>query len=128
MAKHIAVDLDGTLAHYDRSQRNGEIGDPINDMVQRVKEWMQQGDIVWIFTARLSGDDYAEQYSRISLWLERQGIGDCEITNVKRREFAEFWDDRAFRVYRNEGIVCRYCSIGSASRGRPLQEIEDTAD
>jgi hypothetical protein len=125
--KHIAVDLDGTLAIYDPKDRNGAIGEPIPEMVQLVKNWISDGHVVWIFTARLSGLDYDDQYSKISLWLERQGIGDCDITNVKRREFAEFYDDKAYNVKRNEGLPCSKCS-GQASWRVALQRLEDSTN
>ena len=49
----IAVDLDGTLAHYESGQYP-EIGDPIEPMMVRVHKWLDEGQEVIIFTARAS--------------------------------------------------------------------------
>ena len=38
----IGVDLDGTLAKYS-TWNNGQIGDPIPAMVERVKKWLLLG-------------------------------------------------------------------------------------
>lgn len=100
MKKCIAVDLDGTLAHYDGWKGAEHIGEPIQHMMFRVKNWIALGHEVIIFTARA-----AEEYERhhVHLWLVRNGIGQLEITNVKHKRISEFWDDRAVRVRRNTG-------------------------
>ena len=52
----IGVDLDGTLAQYDGWKGTEHIGEPIPLMVQRVKDWLEAGHEVRIFTARVSHD------------------------------------------------------------------------
>lgn len=39
----IGVDLDGTLAHYDKWIGPEHIGEPIAPMVDRVRAWLGQG-------------------------------------------------------------------------------------
>ena len=104
----IAVDLDGTLAHYDGWKGPTVIGDPIPRMVDAIKQWREGGVEVVIFTSRLScskGEDNNFAAHHIRLWLMKHGLGNLEITNIKRKEFAHFYDDRAHHVYKNTGII-----------------------
>lgn len=100
----IAVDLDGTLAHWDPEEEYDptKIGKPVPAMVERVKDWIAQGNEVVIFTARV-GDSGA--FPHIHAWLRKQGLPELKITNKKSREIAEIWDDRAVAVERNTGKV-----------------------
>jgi hypothetical protein len=50
----IAVDLDGTLAHYEGWVDELHIGQPIHLMVARVRAWLAEGKDVRIFTARVA--------------------------------------------------------------------------
>jgi len=102
----IAVDLDGTLAHYDHWRGNEHIGAPIQPMVDQVKEWIEQGHDVEIFTARVSVTSEAPDAAyHISKWLREVGLPDLEITAIKKKEFDAFYDDRAYHVIKNEGII-----------------------
>lgn len=100
----IAVDLDGTLAHWDEKgdYSADKIGEPIKPMLDRVKQWLEDGHEVVIFTARVGSEG---AYPHIHAWLRKHGIGDLDITNKKRPDFKEFWDDRAVTVERNTGKV-----------------------
>ena len=49
----IGVDLDGTVALYDKWVHHTHIGNPIEAMVKRIKNWRAQGHEVRIFTARV---------------------------------------------------------------------------
>jgi hypothetical protein len=96
----IGVDLDGTLAHYEGWVSSGHIGEPIPEMMDRVKEWIAWGYRVKIFTARCR---IKEQEAPIVAWLEKHGIGGLEITNVKDHKMVELWDDRCVQVVKNTG-------------------------
>ncbi len=98
--KVIAVDLDGTLAEYHGWQGPTHIGAPIPLMFSRVLNWIERGHEVIIFTARA---EVEFERHHVHLWLVKHGIGHLEITNVKSKRIAEFWDDRAVRVERNTG-------------------------
>ncbi len=100
----IGVDLDGTLAHFDRS--NGGIGEPLRPMLSRVTDWLAQGVEVRIFTARASDPG---QIPIVAAWLEKQGLSGLRITNVKDFDMIALWDDRAVRVQHNTGHVCGGC-------------------
>ena len=93
----IGVDLDGTLAHYDKGQDSDHIGAPIPAMVSRVKGWIAEGKSVRIFTARFEGHEYIEAWC-----LEHVGRV-LPITNQKSFDMIELWDDRAIQIVPNTG-------------------------
>ncbi len=107
----IGVDLDGTLAVYDRWCGPDHIGKPIPVMVERVKGWLAEGKSVRILTARVSSSptspkhqrDAAEALIAIQDWC-LVNIGQV-IPVVCTKDYAmiEFWDDRCVQVERNTG-------------------------
>lgn len=99
----IAVDLDGTLAEWSQEKYDpAVIGKPIPAMMQRVKDWVANGDEVTIFTARLADPG---SFPAIKKWLRENGLPDLPVTNKKRPEFEQYWDDRAVAVQTNTGKV-----------------------
>lgn len=101
----IAVDLDGTLAHYDGWKGIEHIGEAITRMLARVRRWRVQGHEVVIFTARVSreNDDRHLAREHIQSWLCDWGLGDLKVTADKSPSFDEIWDDRAVSVEKNVG-------------------------
>lgn len=121
---HYAVDLDGTLAVYDRWRGHIHIGEPIPRMVDRVKQLLADGHYVTIFTARLAGSDYVlgraanaamyltdgpdcKKYNDIAVLIEewcRMHIGQVlPITAEKKPYFHAILDDRAEQILLNDG-------------------------
>lgn len=114
----IAVDLDGTLAVYN-GWNDGEIGEPIPLMVDRVRKWIAEGVVVKIFTARVSivggysleSNRHAdtkfaeEQRLKIEEWCEKHIGKKLEVTSTKDFTMIEMWDDRAVRVVMNTGVI-----------------------
>ena len=98
----IAVDLDGTLA-VDLPHTDDEIGPPVPEMLQRVKDWVTNGEEVWIFTARLSHGDAEHVTRRIQDWLEENGLPRLPVTNRKSGRIRVYYDDRAVAVVPNTG-------------------------
>lgn len=96
------VDLDGTLAQYDGWISKDDIGEPIPAMFNKVKQWIEDGIEVIIFTARA---DRPENIPPIKVWLERNGIPGLEITNRKYPKMNRIYDDRAVQVQANTGII-----------------------
>lgn len=94
------VDLDGTLAHYSGWKGPDHVGPPIPEMLDRVKNWLNDGRQVKIFTARASNPAYLPP---IREWLRQHGLPELEITNVKDFGMIECWDDRAVEVITNTG-------------------------
>lgn len=127
----IGVDLDGTLAVYDGWKGCDHIGEPIQEMVNRVRMWISKGERVKIFTARMHGhgkptpvgdptkpggnvrDDFNPEsdvtntprdvVTPIEDWCLKHLGQKLEITNVKDFGMIELWDDRAIQVVPNTG-------------------------
>lgn len=100
---NIAVDLDGTLAEWTAEGYDpAVIGKPIPAMLKRVKEWVANGDQVTIFTARLADPG---SFPAIKKWLRDNDLPDLPVTNKKKPEFEQYWDDRAVAVQTNTGKV-----------------------
>ena len=96
----IGVDLDGTLAHYDGWMGHYHIGEPIEPMLERVQNWVNEGQEVRIFTARAS---VKEHKKFVELWLKQQGLENLQVTNLKDYGMIELWDDRCIQVIPNSG-------------------------
>lgn len=96
------VDLDGTLAVWDHTSSLDRIGPPIPDMLSFVRRMVENGIRVKIFTAR-AGDP--KQIPKIRKWLDKQGLPDLEITNVKDYSMERLYDDRAVQVEANTGRI-----------------------
>jgi hypothetical protein len=106
MSGWIGVDLDGTLATYDGWKGEQHIGDPVPEMLDRVKAWIAEGKTVKIFTARIH-DRTPSTVEVIHKWCETHIGTRLEITNVKDFGMYELWDDRAITVEKNTGkIIC----------------------
>lgn len=105
----IAVDLDGTLAHYDHWRGADHIGEPIPAMMERVHGWLKAGRTVKIFTARAT---FPDQIEPIKEWLRKHDLDGLEVTNVKDYQMDELYDDRAVQVEKNTGRL-----IGHTTRG-----------
>lgn len=97
----IGVDLDGTLAYYEKGYAQKKmIGDPIPEMFERVKKWIADGKTVKIFTARVYKK---EDVKVIKDWLKKVGLPDLEVTNIKDPGMYVLYDDRAVQVQQNTG-------------------------
>jgi hypothetical protein len=106
----IGVDLDGTLATYDGWKGVNEIGEPVQAMLNRVKQWRRDGKCVKVFTARMHGHNQPlvgggneDALTPIQNWCLKH-IGEVlPVTNVKDYGMIELWDDRAVQVIPNTG-------------------------
>ena len=97
----IGVDLDGTLAkHYDGDFDPEKIGDPVPEMVKKVKDAIDSGKTIKIFSARATDK---KNISPIKKWLKDNDLPDFEVTNEKDPSMTEIWDDRARRVIPDTG-------------------------
>ena len=103
MSGWIGVDLDGTLAHYE-GWNNGEIGEPLVPMLERVKEWLSNGMVVKIVTARVApGPDPRGGRADIEAWCLKHIGRVLEVTCQKDFGMIELWDDRVIQVMPNIG-------------------------
>jgi hypothetical protein len=108
----IGVDLDGTLAFYDKWRGPTHIGAAIPAMLDRVKQWVADGLEVRIFTARVSTDNLTERkliVSAIQKWCLVNGLPTLQITCVKDFGMITLWDDRAVHVIPNTGVALGEC-------------------
>lgn len=111
----IGVDLDGTLAQYDKWIGPDHIGEPIPAMLERVKGWLDKGLDVRIFTARVSHDGTEERVrdavvagAAIAEWCKTHLGRALPITCTKDYGMVELWDDRAVQVEANTGKPVGY--------------------
>jgi hypothetical protein len=117
----IGVDLDGTLAYYDGWKGADHIGEPVPAMVERVTKWLERGQEVRIFTARVYTDGTPQRNAEaeyamevVARWcFEHIGMV-LPITCVKDYAMLELWDDRVVRVPANSGQRC--CTSGESRR------------
>ena len=102
----IAVDLDGTLAHYEGWVSEEYIGEPILPMVERVKAWLAEGKDVRVFTARVcanSDRDVEQTRQVIEAWCLAHVGQVLPVTNVKDYGMVVLYDDRCVQVVANTG-------------------------
>lgn len=101
----IGVDLDGTLARYEGWKGEDHVGEPVPEMLRRVKQWVASGREVRIFTARVSVDEPARSrvVRSIQAWCKKNGLPALPVTNTKDFAMSELWDDRAVAVEHNTG-------------------------
>lgn len=117
----IGVDLDGTLAEFHGWVNLEHIGNPVPEMVERVRTWLDRGIDVRIFTARVDsgavalslGNETGELLVHVERvrniiqdWTEKHLGHRLQVTNVKDIKMIELWDDRAVRVVLNKGCPC----------------------
>ena len=104
---HIALDLDKTLATHESVWGIHKIGEPIQPMVEKAKEWLRKGYEITIFTARMShtGEELEKQIKLITDFLKNAGLPNLHKTAIKSKHFTHFVDDRAYHVVRNTGII-----------------------
>jgi hypothetical protein len=102
----IGVDLDKSLAIYDDFVSHDHIGEPIPAMVKRVQQWLMQGKVVKIFTARMSDADpkkRLEILDAIHAWTLKHIGRSLDATCIKDYGMVELWDDRARELEPNTG-------------------------
>lgn len=103
----IGVDLDGTLASYDRWRGNEHIGAPVKAMVEKVKAELARGTEVRILTARAhpwKGEEKASRAKRaVKKWCKTHLGQPLDVTCEKHPLMEEIWDDRAKQVIKNKG-------------------------
>jgi hypothetical protein len=124
----VGVDLDGTLAKYEGWKDDGSVGEPIPEMVDRVKQMLAEGIDVRIVTARachkkvdrggVPGLDH-EQVTKIGDWCEKHLGKRLPVQFWKDYGMRQLWDDRAVQVIANEGMPVNEHALNA------LQAAED---
>jgi hypothetical protein len=98
----IGVELDGTLAHYEKNQQRLSIGEPVAKMHMRVKQWLMVGIDVRLFTARAADP---QMLPVITAWLKQHHLEKMKLTFKKDFAMSQFWDDRGIHVVSNTGEI-----------------------
>lgn len=107
----IGVDLDKTLAYHSDFELTDDIGEPLPEMVKKVKHWLDQGLEVRIMTARVGLSDkhdanrVAQQRKRIAAWTLKHIGQELEVTSSKDYQMLVLYDDRAVQVIPNTGLT-----------------------
>ena len=96
----IGVGLDGTLAHDDGEIDLARIGQPVADMVARVRDWTARGHTVKVFTPRAAED---AGKALVEQWLRDHDLPEIEVTCEKDLHMIELWDSRSIQVIPNSG-------------------------
>jgi hypothetical protein len=100
----VGVDLDGTLAVYDGWHGRDHIGEPVESILFYVKDLLETGIEVRIFTARASMGPKTTQ--AIEAWCLKHVGQVLPITDRKDGDMVFCLDDRAIAVEMNTGF-CR---------------------
>lgn len=121
----VGVDLDGTLAEYGTWVSPVDIGNPVPKMAERVRAWLNAGQAVRIFTARVYpinecvGPDDILRFQpatprerdavaalrAIQAWTKAHFGVVLPVTNVKDYGMMELYDDRCVQVETNTGKI-----------------------
>lgn len=97
----IGVDFDGTLAYTIKNRTDPyQVGEPIPEMINRIKDWVLKGFTVKLLTARmnkLSSTGHED-------WCNKHLGFKLECTNAKDGWMEVLWDDRAIQVLPDTGM------------------------
>jgi len=116
LGEWIGVDFDKTLATGVAFNGPDSVGDPIEPMVERVKQWLADGEDVRIFTGRvgphpayykdgmpIDSDFASKARAAIEAWCVRVFGRVLLITNEKDLGMKALYDDKAIQVEPNTG-------------------------
>lgn len=102
----VAFDLDGTMAQYDGWKGEDHIGAPVEAMIKRVKQYLERGTKVVIFTARAADKEPDHPAIKLIEEWSVNAVGQVlPITNEKTPDIVRIYDDRARQVIENKGTV-----------------------
>ena len=117
----IGIDLDGTLAQYDKWKGPDYIGAPIPKMVHFVRDLLAKGIEVRIMTARVGPQKDPQEIEpaikAIKAWCQQHLGRELAVTNEKDFSMVWLYDDRCTRVQKNHGF---WYDPGHASEDPPL--------
>lgn len=104
----IGFDLDGTLAHHVRGNRDMMfIGTPISKTVDMVKRFLERGWEVKIVTARATNAT-EQQRQLMANWCQKHIGRVLPIVSCKDEKMMVLFDDRACSVESNTGKILQF--------------------
>jgi hypothetical protein len=126
----IGVDLDGTLAEEQSPFDPLTIGRPVPEMVRKVRQALEDGVEVRVFTARLADKGLRDRIKQAIRDYTREHVGrELDSTNEKDPGLREIWDDKARRVRKDEGTFALRGTERQPSRAdRYLREMWSPGD
>lgn len=118
--KIIAVDFDGTLC----TNNYPEIGEPIEEVINYVKEQQEAGAKIILWTCRVQ-----QRLADAVEWCSEQGLT-FDAVNQNLPEIVEEFGGDSRKVYADEYIDDRNKSVGNYKRGlrSNVMIIDDTCD
>lgn len=119
----IGVDADKTLFVYDHWHDIGHFGPPIPKMVARVKQHLDEGTEVRLFSARVSDPEWEPRGREAWERLSQQLFGTpLSATDKKDYGMILLYDDRAVQVQENTGELMIEVAVRQALRRRKYVE------
>ena len=118
----IGVDLDGTLAKYGEWKGDDHIGEPVPGILVIVKQMVEMGRDVRIFTARANNPKGRKP---IEDWCEKHIGKVLPITAKKDYQMIYCIDDRAKEVLPNSGIFVRSIFMEIVNRVSYIASMDD---
>jgi 16S rRNA C967 or C1407 C5-methylase (RsmB/RsmF family) len=126
------VDLDRTLAHFDVWEGPTHIGEPIPEMLKKVKTWLANGDKITIFTARISPDsrytklaDVEAATKAVKKWCVKHLGQELGVT-CQKTMFDVLLDDRAEHIDANTGMTREERLAKTIREWREEKKMNDT--
>jgi capsule biosynthesis phosphatase len=95
----VAVDLDGTLAHFDHWRSYLHIGKPIPKVINKIRQEKKLGAYVIIFSCRTTSADnkvYMSSVDNLRKWLKTHRVPYDEVWLGTGKPYANIYiDDKA---------------------------------
>ncbi|MEI7729172.1 MAG: hypothetical protein WCO56_06355 [Verrucomicrobiota bacterium] len=110
----VGVDLDGTLSGNHQLDFTGTvygIGEPVPEMMTKVRQMLAANITVKIFTARAFEP---KGIPPVRAWLTKHQLPELEITNQKDPFMVFFYDDRAIQTVSCKGVSVLEAVLGLA--------------
>lgn len=126
----IGCDLDGTLAMHVPGEpyHPTVVGAPVEAMVRRVQDWLKAGAEVRIVTARVAEEPVDPNIVKAIDKFCIQHFGrPLPVTCRKDYGMVALYDDRAYRVRRNEGTVVEEDEEVRQNSYGPVKELRTCA-
>ena len=127
--KIVAIDLDGTLAHYDGWKGAEHIGTPVTDAVMICNLLHRAGVKVIVYTCRtnktmnrISGIDTGRMVRDIGAWLHEWGLGYIHVNEDEGKPFAHAYIGDRQLYFEKNGLTAN-AMIGLLSQLEGLLEM-----
>lgn len=101
----IGVVFDGALAKYEKWDGKLGLGDPVWEMVERVKQWIEAGKDVRIVTGRVAEPSgLKDVMDAIEGWCSEHLGKVLTVTCTIDSDMAELWGADLIQVVKNVGV------------------------